>query len=38
MLLVFVVIQMVMLHTITDGATSFDDEEEEEEDEKEDWS
>ena len=31
MLLVFVVLQMVLLHTITDDATPCDDEEEEEE-------
>ena len=32
MLLVFVVLQMVLLHTITDGATPCDEEEEEEKD------
>ena len=36
MLLVFVVLQMVLLHTITDGATTIDDDEEEEEEEKDD--
>ena len=31
MLLVFVVLQMVLLHTITDGATTCDDDQEEKE-------
>ena len=36
MLLVFVVLQMVLLHTITDDATPCDDDEEEAEEEKDD--